>query len=308
MRLFITGASGFIGSAVVPELLQAGHQVVGLARSDASAEAIAALGAGVVRGDLTERDTLRDAARESEGVIHLGFIHDYTNFAESIAVDRRAIETFCEALEGTDRPLLVASGVLGMTSGRPVTERDLAPEDPNGMVAPRHASAALARSFVPRGVRTVIVRFAPTVHGPGDHGFIDRIVGIARERGVSGYIGDGSNRWSAVHRLDAARLVRLATEAAPAGTIVHAIGEEGVPTRDIAEAIGRGLDLPVASIAAERAGDHFGFMGMVLGANAAAANAVTRELLGWEPTQPGLIEDLALGHYFESHARTAGAR
>jgi nucleoside-diphosphate-sugar epimerase len=301
MRIFVTGASGFIGSAVVPELLQAGHQVTGLARSDASAEAIRATGADVLRGDLADIDALRAGAAASDGVIHLGFIHDFANFANSVAVDRQAIETFGTALAGSDRPLLVASGVLGLASGRVATERDPLPVSHDSIAAPRLASAQLALSFVERGVRTVMLRFAPSVHGAGDHGFIPYIIGIARQRGVSGYIGDGSNRWPAIHRLDAGRLVRLAVESAPAGA-VHAVGEAGVPTREIAEVIGRHLDLPVRSIPLDQAAEHFGWMAGFFGMDAPTSNALTRASLGWEPTHQGLIADLDEGHYFQEHA------
>ena len=302
MRLFVTGASGFIGSAVVPELLAAGHHVVGMARSDAAAERVAAMGAEVLRGDLRDLDSLRAGARASEGVIHLGFIHDFANFGESVAVDRAAIETLGTALEGTQHPLLIASGVFGLTPGRPVTESDLQPADPDAGVSPRHASAQLALSFVPRGVRTVIVRFAPTVHGAGDRGFVPAIISIARERGVSGYIGAGENRWAAVHRQDAARLVRLATESAAAGTAVHAIAEEGIATREIAEAIGRHLGIPAVSVAPDHAGEHFGWIGMFFGGDCSASSAITRQSLGWNPSHPGLIDDLTASGYFETAA------
>ncbi len=305
MRVFVTGGSGFIGSAVVPELIGAGHQVVGLARSDGSARALADAGAEVVRGSLEDLDGLRAAAAASDGVIHLAFNHDFANFAAAALANQRAIETFGAALQGSNRPLLVAAGTLGLAPGRIATERDAEPANVDSIVAPRLASLHAARSFVSRGVRTVMLRFAPSVHGDGDHGFIPIIIGIARQKGVSGYIGDGSSRWPAVHRLDAARLVRLALEAAPAGSAVHAVGDEGIPIRAIAEVIGRRLNVPVVSIVAENAGEHFGWMGGFLAVDSPASSALTRELLGWQPTHPGLIEDLERGRYFELAAAAA---
>jgi nucleoside-diphosphate-sugar epimerase len=306
MRIFVTGASGFIGSAVVPELLQAGHQVVGLARSDASACAIAAAGADVLRGELADLDVLRAGAAASDGVIHLGFIHDFANFAAAARTDQLAIEALGTALEGSNRPLVVASGMLGLTAGSVATERDATQVQPGAFVSPRQANVHTALSFVSRGVRTVMIRFAPTVHDAGDHGFIPHVIAVAREKGVSAYIGDGSNRWPAVHRLDAARLVRLAVEAAPAGSSVHAVGEEGIPIRAIAEVIGRKLDVPVVSIAPDAAGEHFGWLAGFLAVDCPASNALTREWLGWEPTHPGLIADLEQGHYFQAQEAAAG--
>jgi nucleoside-diphosphate-sugar epimerase len=305
MRVLVTGGSGFIGSAVVPELIGAGHQVVGLARSDASAKALGDAGAEVQRGSLEDLDGLRSAAAASDGVIHLAFNHDFANFATAALANQRAIETFGAALEGSNRPLLVASGTLGLAPGRVATEGDPEPANVESIVAPRLASLHAARSFVSRGVRTVMLRFAPSVHGDGDHGFVPVIIGIARQKGVSGYIGDGSNRWPAVHRLDAARLVRLALEAAPAGSAVHAVGDEGIPIRAVAEVIGRKLSLPVVSVAPENAGEHFGWMGGFLAVDSPASSALTRELLGWQPTHPGLIEDLERGRYFEIPAAAA---
>jgi len=258
----------------------------------------------VLRGDLTDVASLRAGADASDGVIHLGFIHDFANFAHSVAVDRAAIETFGAVLAGSNRPLLVASGVLGLATGRAATERDPAPVSHDSIAAPRLASARIALSFVERGVRTVMLRFAPTVHGAGDHGFVPHIIGIAHQRSVSAYIGDGSNRWPAVHRLDAARVVRLAVESAPAGAAVHAVGEEGVPTRAIAETIGRRLNLPVRSIQPGEATEHFGWMAGFFGMDAPTSNALTREVLGWEPTHPGLLADLE-AHYFQQYAGAA---
>ncbi len=314
MRIFVTGASGWIGSAVVPELLDAGHEVVGLARSDASADALAAAGAGVHRGSLDDLDSLREAAAASDGVIHLAFKHELAfsgDFEGAAGADRRAVEAFGEALAGSDRPLLIASGTLGVAPGRVATEQD--GHGSNPAVAAwgdgprtRWETAEFAISLASRGVRSSVVRLPPTNHGDGDNGFIATLVAIAREKGVSGYIGDGANRWPAVHRLDSAHLFGLAVEQAPAGSTLHASAEEGVPVRDIAEAIGRNLDLPVVSIAPEDAAEHFTWLAGFLGADSPASSALTRELLGWQPTRPGLIADLDEGHYF-AEAQTAGA-
>ena len=297
MRVFVTGASGFIGSAVVPELLGAGHQVIGLARSEASAAALRAAGAEVQRGSLEDLDSLRAAAAGADGVIHLAFIHDFSDFAASVRADREAIETLGSALEGSGRPLVVASGVLGISPGRLASESD--EPDPRSPVSPRHANARLARGFADRGVRPSIVRLSPTVHGEGDHGFVAMLVDIARKKGVAGYIGDGAARWPAVHRLDSARLFRLALESAPAGAVLHGVADEGVHIREIAEVIGRHLKVPVGSIAPEEAGQHFGFLGGFLGLDSPASNEQTREVVRWEPVEAGLIEDLEVGHYFK---------
>jgi nucleoside-diphosphate-sugar epimerase len=296
MRVFITGASGFIGSAVVPELLSAGHRVLGLARSEASAKALAAAGAQAQRGDLNDPESLRAGAKDSEGVVHLGFIHDFDNYEASVRTDLRAIETIGSVLAGSGRPLVIASGTLGLAPGRVATEET--PFDPK--VNPRAGNAVAALGLVQKGVRVSFVRLAPTVHGKGDHGFIRRLVDIARKKRVSGHIGDGASRWNAVHRLDAARLFRLALENAPAGSMLHAVGDEGVPTRRIAEIIGRKLGLPVASIAPAAAGPHFGWLGRFFAVDQPASSALTRERMGWNPTHPGLIEDLEDGHYFSS--------
>ncbi|MGX1851718.1 SDR family oxidoreductase [Streptomyces sp. NPDC055299] len=298
MRVFVTGASGFIGSAVVPELIRGGHQVIGLARSTASAEAVAAAGAEVHRGSLDDPDSLRAGASEADGVVHLAFIHDFSDYEGAIKTDLRAIETFGSALEGSGRPLVVASGLLGGTPGRMATERDR----PGPAAGPREASARAVLGLAERGVRSSIVRLAPSVHDKGDHGFVPRLIDIARERGVSGYVGDGSNRWPAVHRLDAARLFRLALEKAPGGSVLHGTAEEGVPLRTLAEVIGRHLDLPLVSVPAEDASEHFGWLGRFLGVGGLASNALTRGLLEWHPTGPGLIEDLDRGHYFGTPA------
>ena len=292
MRIFVTGASGWIGSAVIPELLGAGHQVLGLARSDSSAAAVAATGAEVLRGDLGDLETLRAGAAGSDGVIHLAFIHDFSRFEESVSADARAIATMGAALEGSGKPLVIASGTPAL-QGRVATERDEAAAD--SPVAGRLANAKVALGLAERGVRPSVVGLPRTVHGDGDrHGFIARLVGFARDKGVSGYVGDGSNRWPAVHVLDAAHLFRLAVEQAPAGSVLHAVADEGVPIRDIAAVIGRHLDLPTASAPAE----DFGFLGRILSIDQPASSALTRELLGWRPVQPGLIDDLDKGHYF----------
>jgi nucleoside-diphosphate-sugar epimerase len=310
MRIFVTGASGWIGSAVVPELIGAGHRVVGLARSDASAAALTAAGAEVVAGTLDDLDTLASAAAASDGVIHLAFKHDIAfsgDFEGAANADRRAVETFGDALAGTGRPFVLASGLLGLAPGRVASERDGHDRDPAAAATgagpqARHATAELVLSFASRGVRSSIVRLPPTNHGDGDNGFMAFLIGIAREKGVSGYVGDGASRWPAVHRLDSARLFKLAVEKAPAGSTLHAVADEGVPIRDIAEVIGRHLELPVVSVAPEDAGEHFGWMGGFVGLDAPASSELTRELLGWEPTQPGLIEDLDEGHYFRATA------
>jgi nucleoside-diphosphate-sugar epimerase len=306
MRVFVTGASGWIGSAVVSELIGAGHQVVGLARSDASAAVLTAAGAEVHRGTLDDLDSLRDAAAASDGVIHLAFKHDLAfsgDFQGAADADRRAVETFGEALAGSDRPLSIASGLLGLAPGRIATEQDghgsrAAVAAFGGGPQVRWETAELALSLASQGIRSSIVRLPPTNHGDGDNGFIATLVGIAREKGVSGYIGDGTNRWPAVHRLDSAHLFRLGLEEAPAGSTLHAVADKGVPVHDIAEVIGRHLELPVISVTPEDASEHFTWLGGFLGLDAPASSAWTRELLGWEPTQPGLIEDLDQGHYF----------
>ena len=306
MRVFVTGASGWIGSAVVPELIGAGHQVVGLARSPASAAALTAAGAEVRLGTLDDLDILRDAADASDGVIHLAFKHDIAfsgGFLSAAEADRRAVETFGEALAGTDRPFVLASGLLGLAPGRLATERDGDLADPNpprlsGGLEARRATADLTLSLAARGVRSSVLRLPPTVYGEGDHGFMAAIVGIAREKGISGYLGDGSNRWPAVHRIDAAHLFRLALEQAPAGSVLHAVGDEGVPIRAVAEVIGRHLGLPVAAVSAEDAAEHFTWLAAFLALDSPVSSTLTRELLDWQPTQPGLLDDLDKGHYF----------
>jgi nucleoside-diphosphate-sugar epimerase len=306
MRIFVTGASGWIGSAVVPELIGAGHQVVGLARSDAAAAALAAAGAEVLRSTIDDLDSLRRAAAASDGVIHLAFKHDIAfsgDFQGAADADRRAVETFGAVLAGSDRPFVIASGVLGLAPGRVATERDgLGPASAtahlSGGPQTRLATAQLTLSFASQRIRSSVVRLSPTVHGAGDHGFMAAVVRSARDKSVSGYIGDGSNRWPAVHRLDAAHLFRLALEQAPAGSVLHAVADEGVPIRAIAAVIGRHLDLPAVAISPEDAGEHFGWLAGFLAIDSPASSALTRERLGWQPTHPGLLADLDQGHYF----------
>ncbi|MDQ0874238.1 nucleoside-diphosphate-sugar epimerase [Paenibacillus sp. V4I3] len=294
MRVFVTGATGFVGSAVVHELLATGHQVVGLARSDKAAEALKAAGADVHRGALDDLDSLRDGAAIADGVIHLAFIHDFSNFEAAAATDRQAIEAIGSELEGSGKPFVGASGTLMLPSGRLGTE-----EDAPLPTTPRRSEEA-AMTLVQHGVRSSVVRLAPTVHGPGDHGFVRTLIDIARTKGVSAYTGDGSNRWSAVHRFDAACLFRLALEAAPAGSILHGVGEEGVPFRDIAGVIGRHLNLPVVSISREEADSHFGWLSFAVKADNPTSSVLTRERFGWRPVHTALIPDLEEGHYFNS--------
>jgi len=297
MRVFVTGASGWIGSAVVDELLSAGHEVVGLARSEASARALEVKGATVQPGDLDDLDSLRAGAARADAVIHLANKHDFANPAVSNKAERDAVQTFGDALAGSNRPFLFAAGAAGLVRGRPATESDVSPN--HGLDSMRGGAENLALGFVGRGVGSVSVRFAPTVHGHDDHGFVSSIVGAALRSGVSGYVGDGTNRWSAVHRGDAARLVRLGLEQAAPGTVLHAVAEEAIATRTIAEAIGSGLRLPVESVAAEDAEAHFGFIGAFFGFEMSASSEATRQLLGWTPTGPTLVEDIAAGAYFE---------
>ncbi|MEU7334229.1 SDR family oxidoreductase [Streptomyces sp. NPDC007074] len=300
MRIFVTGASGWIGSAVVPELTGAGHQVVGLARSEASADALTAAGAEAVRGTLDDLDVLRETAAASDGVIHLAFKHDVAfsgSFQEAAEADRRAVDALGDALVGTDRPFVLASGVVGLAAGRTATERDMPPID-GSPISIRMATSQAVLALASRGVRSSVVRLSPTCHGDGDNGFMAALVAIARAKGVSGYLGDGTNRWPAVHRLDAARLFRLAVEKAPAGSVLHGVAEQGVELRAVAEVIGRHLDLPVTAVAPGDAAGHFTWLASFLGVDSPASHALTSELVGWEPVHPGLLEDLDKGHYF----------
>lgn len=302
MRVFVTGASGHIGSALVPELLGNGHEVVGLARSDRSAAALQAVGAEVWRGDLDDLDGLRAAAKAADGVIHLAFKHEVMlsgDFLRAVADDLAAIEAMGASLEGTGKPFVATGGTLMLASTeiqeRPNLEQDVLPG------GPRVDAENTVAGFAERGVRSSWVRLAPLVHSSLDHhGFAHLLIGIARDKGVSGYVGDGANRWPALHTLDAARLYRRAVESAPAGSRLHGVGDEGVPFKDIAEVIGQRLNLPVKSVDPQDAGEHFGFLGNFVGLDDWTSNAHTREILDWAPKHQGLIEDLTHGHYFDN--------
>jgi nucleoside-diphosphate-sugar epimerase len=303
MRVFVTGATGFIGTAVVQELIDAGHQVLGLARSDAGAKSLIAAGAQVHHGSLEDLDSLRSGAAAADGVIHTAFIHDFSNYGPAAEADRRAIETLGAALAGSDRPLIITSGtLLAQRQGPLATEEDA----PNPSFPRKSEEAAIA--LAAHRIRTSVLRLPPSVHGNGDHGFVPRLISIAQEKGVSAYVGDGLNRWPAVHRRDAAHLYRLVLENGTAGASYHGVGDEGVPTREIAEAIGRGLNVPVVSKSREEAADHFGWIGHFFGIDGPASSAQTQERLGWRPVQPGLIADLNAEHYFEQAAEAVASR
>jgi nucleoside-diphosphate-sugar epimerase len=296
MRVFVTGATGFVGSAIVQELIGAGHKVLGLARSDAAAASLASAGAEVHRGDLEDLGSLRGGAASSDGVVHTGFIHDFSRFQEVCGVDRRAIETLGDALAGSDRPFVVTSvtGIGNAGPHQPATEDHFDPSHPN----PRAASEFAADAVAACGVRVSVVRL-PQVHDQFKQGLVTFAIAVAREKGISAYIGDGLNRWSAVHLLDAAAVYRLALEKGTARARYHAVAEEGVPVREIAEAIGRGLKIPVVAISPEEAAGHFGWVGLFAGVDLPASSAMTQQRLGWRPTQkPGLIDDLDHMNYF----------
>ncbi len=295
MRVFVTGATGFIGSAVVPELIGAGHQVLGLTRSDAGAEALVAAGAEVHRGDLEDLDSLRSGAAATDGVIHLAFNHDFSNFAANCELDRRVIETLGDALAGSDRPLIVTSGTAMASTAPGQAAREDSPSVPASII-PRAASEEAAAAAAERGVNVSVVRL-PQVHDPVKQGLITPLIQIAREKGVSAYVGDGGNRWPAAHVLDVARLYRLALEKGEAGSRYNAVAEEGIPVREIAEVIGRGLEVPVVSLSPEEAPAHFGWLAAFAGGDVPASSALTQEKLGWHPVGPGLIADLEQMQY-----------
>ena len=295
MRVFLTGATGFIGEAVARELKAAGHEVLGLARGDAAAETLARSGIEAHRGDLADVESLAAAARACDGVIHTAFIHDFSDYAAAGETDRRAVEALGEALVGSGRPLVITTGTAVVTPGRLATEADAG--DPGAPASPRVASEEAVLAMAARGVRASVVRL-PQVHGAGDHGFVPALIEIARRTGVSAFIGDGANRWPSVHRLDAARLFRLALEKAPPGARLHCVAEEGVSLRAIAGAIGAGLGVPVRSIGAEEAGAHFGWLGHFAAIDNPASSALTRAMVGWHPREPELLADLRDGGYF----------
>lgn len=298
MRVFVTGATGFVGAAVVQELIGAGHQVLGLARSEEGAKALAAVGAAVHQGDLTDLESLRSGAAMSDGVIHTAFIHDFSKFKESCEADRRVIEAMGAVLAGSERPLVITSAIGILASGRLGLEET--PANSSVTKNPRVASEETAAAVAANGVHVSVVRLPPSVHGDGDHGFVPMVIDVAREKGVSAYVGEGLNRWPAVHRLDAARLYRLVLEKGAAGARYHAVAEEGVPFRDIATVIGRRLHVPVEAKSTEEAAGHFGWLAHFMSLDVPASSQRTREELGWEPTGPGLVADVDHERYFQA--------
>jgi nucleoside-diphosphate-sugar epimerase len=296
MRVFVTGATGFIGTAVIPELLAAGHEVLGLARNDAAAAALGRLGVGAHKGDLSDIDSLASGARACEGVIHLAFIHDFSAYAANCETDRRAVEAMTSALEGVGKPFVLTSGTALLNAGRIGTEED-APAS-GSAASLRGASEATALKASGHGVRVSIMRLPPSVHGAGDHGFVPMLIDLARRTGVSAFIGDGANRWPTVHRQDAARLYRLALERAAPGARLHAVAEEGVTLRALAEAIGAGLGVPVRSLAKDEALKHFDWMAGIVAIDNPTSSAITRNLLGWRPNEPDLLTDMRDSGYF----------
>jgi nucleoside-diphosphate-sugar epimerase len=298
MRVFLTGATGFIGSAIVPELITAGHSVLGLARSEAGAEALVLAGAQVHRGDLSDHESLIAGARVCDGVIHTAFIHDFSNIAAAGRTDQLAIEILGAALENSGRPLIVTSGVAHLKQGRLASEND-AP-DPAASASHRIASEVATLDLASRGVRASLVRLPPSVHGDGDHGFVPALINVARQKGASGYVGDGLNRWPAVHRLDAAHLYRLVLEGGSGGATYHGVGEEGVRARDIAAVIGRRLNVPVIAKTRQEIAGHFGWIGNFFAIDCPASSAQTQQQLGWRPTRAGLITDLDDSRYFRA--------
>ncbi len=293
MRVFITGATGFIGSAITAQLIEAGHQVLGLARNDHAATTLEGWGAEVFRGDATDDACLDAGARASDGVIHLAYDHDFSRYPLAVEKDRRAVGALIDALEGTGKPLVIASGTLMVAHARPAAETD-APASPD---VPRARSEMLVMEAADRGVRGSVVRLAPSVHGREKQGLVTQMIAAAREKGLSPFVGDGQNRWPAVHRLDAARLFVLALEKAEPGSRLHAAAEEGIPMHEIAEAIGEGLGVPVRSVAGEEASAHFGLFAGFVGLDNPTSSAITRETLGWRPQEPGLLAGLREGGY-----------
>lgn len=296
MRVFVTGATGFIGSAIVEDLMNAGHQVLALARSDEGAAMLAHSGAQVHRGALSDLESLAAGAQACDGVIHTAYIHDFSNIAASAKTDLAAVEAMGAALAGSGRPLVVTSGIAVLPPGLLWTE-DARPE-PGSAGVHRIPSEQATMALAARGVRASVIRLPPSVHGDGDHGFVPALIGIARGKGVSAYIGDGMNRWPAVHRLDAAQLFMLALEKGAAGAVYHGVADSGVPTRDIAAIIGRRLNLPVVAKSREDAGNHFSWLARFFGLDLPASSTLTQERLGWRPSQPGLIADLDRPDYF----------